>query len=195
MYNFSIRSLDCSQTNSTVKSVCEPEPQSFFRTPKEVPDYMYSSVIGLWSNDFDGFNGWIFLWCRLPSHKHAVIVWNTLPMEAALKGGEGGELDTGGRGSGGKRLREGRVRRFLAALLKCHWHKKNRAVFLDQLQSTWQPQCAHFSYMLRLDYQPLFGKMSPRSSPEGDEDRTRDSGGNRAYYMPWCPPTRCRDLS
>ena len=39
-----------------------------------------------------------------------------------------------------------------------------------------------FCFCFDLDYQPLFGKMSPRSSPEGrNEDRARESGGNRAY--------------
>ena len=41
--------------------------------------------------------------------------------------------------------------------------------------------------MIRLDYQPLFGKMSPHSSPErgGGEDQRPDpgDGGNRAYLM------------
>ena len=34
----------------------------------------------------------------------------------------------------------------------------------------------------RLDYQPLFGKGARAPSPKGmNEDRTRESGGNRAY--------------
>ena len=36
-------------------------------------------------------------------------------------------------------------------------------------------------YRLRLDYQPLFGKMSPHSSPEEDQRPVPGDGGNRAY--------------
>ena len=36
-------------------------------------------------------------------------------------------------------------------------------------------------YCLRLDYQPLFGKMSPHSSPEEDQRPVPGDGGNRAY--------------
>ena len=62
------RSEFVSQTNSTVKFICEPAPKSLFQTPNEVSDYMYmysNFVEGLeqrfWSWFADGFNGWIRL--------------------------------------------------------------------------------------------------------------------------------------
>ena len=43
-------------------------------------------------------------------------------------------------------------------------------------------QMSLYSLWCRLDYQPLFGKMSPHSSPGEDQDRTRETAKIEPIY-------------
>ena len=59
-----------------------------------------------------------------------------------------------------------------------------------------QDTMLQYSMRSRLDYQPLFGKGARASPP--DADRTRESGGNRAYMRSQatvcCSPGRSPSL-
>ena len=60
-------------------------------------------------------------------------------------------------------------------------------------QGTHENQSGRSGFEVRLNYQPLFGKMSPHSSPREEEDQRPDpgDGGNRAWFEVFDGRFRC----
>ena len=70
--------------------------------------------------------------------------------------------------------------------ITCHACRENRGRLANNRKSkmTAPSQECDISQNPRLDYQPLFGKMSPHSSPGEDQRPDPGDGGNRAYQNP-----------